>query len=170
VRLLSHPVFMLYLSHSNVTRTKGMLKWMEVHPPCDELVGMRCVCYAMESLRRLAAWTTMASLNMPSLRTPRRTLSQVRKQVLVYTKYVQRGVAAVPCCTAHPKPPMSGWCHCQNYALSAARGPCPRHWKCTYAGELFAFGYNVSKQPHCTYCVIDPKGDLVLDVPVHLPK
>ena len=38
------------------------------------------------------------------------------------------------------------------------------------AGELFAFGYNVGAQPHCTYCVIDPKGDLMLDVPVHLPK
>lgn len=38
------------------------------------------------------------------------------------------------------------------------------------AGELFAFGYNVSQQPHCNYCVIDPKGDLILDVPVYLPK
>ena len=38
------------------------------------------------------------------------------------------------------------------------------------AGELFAFGYNVGAQPHCTYCVIDPKGDLMLDVPIHLPK
>lgn len=37
-------------------------------------------------------------------------------------------------------------------------------------GELFAFGYNVGKQPYCTYCVIDPKGNLILDVPVHLPK
>jgi carotenoid cleavage dioxygenase-like enzyme len=39
-----------------------------------------------------------------------------------------------------------------------------------HVGELFAFGYNVGKQPHCTYCVIDAKGNLVSDVPVHLPK
>jgi carotenoid cleavage dioxygenase-like enzyme len=39
-----------------------------------------------------------------------------------------------------------------------------------HVGELFAFGYNVGKQPHCTYCVINAKGELVSDVPVHLPR
>jgi carotenoid cleavage dioxygenase len=37
-------------------------------------------------------------------------------------------------------------------------------------GELFSFGYNVDKQPYANYTVIDPEGNITIDVPVHLPR
>ncbi len=38
------------------------------------------------------------------------------------------------------------------------------------AGELFSFGYNVKAQPYVNYTVIDAKGEITIDVPIHLPR
>jgi len=65
-----------------------------------------------------------------------------------------------------------------NFLVALAPAQSQYHCSCSqiseslslHAGELFAFGYNLSRQPYCTVTTLDARGKIVRDVPIMLQR